>query len=570
MNRHLRRKNQKKQNNISEFHKSLLKAIDLHSRKKFKEAETLYIKLNILQPGNYDVLRHLGILYQDQEQHEKAYNFFLKSIEIKPDGFEAISNLGTIHLFNKNRDLALKCFEKALSINPYYIPAINNLSGLHHRLNDAKLSLKYAKLALSLQPNNSVTKNQFAKALVLNNRLSDAIDIFRSLSYEHPNDINFKINLATSLKEHGEIEESNQLIKKGFEENYKNIDFFSYYVGNNKNKLTQEHIKYYENHLNNQSTHSHTKVVIAYAFFEYYKNQGNFDLSGKFLNDCNKLQYGMKEFDIEREVRFFNNMKQFTDGLIFKPKINDKKIKPIFICGMPRSGTTLCEQILASHSKVSGAGELSELTELSGIGSLIQGDIEKVTEFGKNIRDISFMQNIRDKYLNFLSKYNENNSEFVTDKMPHNFIFIGMIKLIFPDAKIIYCKRDPIDNCFSLYTHKFLEMSHQYSYNLKMLGSYYLLHQDLMSHWLSKFQDIFVLDNEELVNNQESVSKDLIKYCGLNWEAECLSFYNTKRQVRTASIEQVRKPINNKSIGAWKRYEKYLSELISTLENRNA
>ena len=91
-----------------------------------------------------------------------------------------------------------------------------------------------------------------------------------------------------------------------------------------------------------------------------------------------------------------------------------------------------------------------------------------------------------------------------------------------------------------------------------------------MSHWLSKFQDIFVLDNEELVNNQESVSKDLIKYCGLNWEAQCLSFYNTKRQVRTASIEQVRKPINNKSIGAWKRYEKYLSELISTLENRNA
>ena len=116
MNRHLRRKNQKKQTQVSEFHKNLLNAIELHSKKKYKEAEIIYNKLNDLQPDNYDVLRHLGILNQDQGQHEKAYNFFLKSIEIKPDGFEALSNLGTIHLFNKNRDLALKCFEKALSI----------------------------------------------------------------------------------------------------------------------------------------------------------------------------------------------------------------------------------------------------------------------------------------------------------------------------------------------------------------------------------------------------------------------------------------------------------------------
>ena len=125
MNRHLRRKNQKKQNQTSGFHKNLLNAIDLHSKKKFKQAELIYNKLNDLHPDSYDVLRHLGILYQDQGQHEKAYNFFLKAIEIKPEGFEAISNLGTIHLYNKNRDLALKCFEKALSINPNYIPAIN-------------------------------------------------------------------------------------------------------------------------------------------------------------------------------------------------------------------------------------------------------------------------------------------------------------------------------------------------------------------------------------------------------------------------------------------------------------
>ena len=153
----------------------------------------------------------------------------------------------------------------------------------------------------------------------------------------------------------------------------------------------------------------------------------------------------------------------------------------------------------------------------------------------------------------------------MTDKLPHNFIFIGLIKLILPEAKIIYCKRNPLDNCYSLYTHKFIDMSHQYSYDQAMLGKYYLLHKDLMRFWLEKFEDIFTLDNEKLVNNQENITKELIKYCNLDWEEDCLSFHNTKRQVRTASIEQVRQPINKKSIGAWKKYEPYLSELISTL-----
>tara|TARA_Y100000768_G_scaffold329486_1_gene267829 strand:+ start:1532 stop:3247 length:1716 start_codon:yes stop_codon:yes gene_type:complete len=569
MNRQLRRKNQKLKSKASEFHKILLNAIDLHSKKQFEEAETLYNRLNILQPGNYDVLRHLGILNQDQGNYEKAYNFFLKSIEIKPDGYEAISNLGTIHLFNKNRDLAQKCFEKALSINSNYIPAINNLSGLYHTLNDAKLSLKYAQLALSLQPKNSFTKSQYAKALVLNNKLSDAIKIFRSLSDEHPNDSDFKINLSTALRENGEIEEANKIIKIGFELDFKKSDFFGYYVADKNNNLTPEHIKYYENLLSNGETRSHTKVIIAYAFFEYYRNQKNFELSGKYLTIYNDLQYNLREFDINKEVHFFKRIKQATSTSKFQPKIKEDPIKPIFICGMPRSGTTLCEQILSSHSKISGAGELSELTELSGIENLIQTDNEKISNFEINLKDNLFMQNIRDKYINFLTKLKDNGSNYVTDKLPHNFIFIGLIKIIFPDAKIIYCKRDPIDNCFSLFTHKFIEMSHQYSYNQSMLAKYYLLHEDLMNFWLNKFKDIFVLDNEELVNNQEYVSKELINYCNLDWEEACLNFQDNKRQVRTASIEQVRQPINKKSIGAWKKYETHLSELISTLENLN-
>ena len=151
--------------------------------------------------------------------------------------------------------------------------------------------------------------------------------------------------------------------------------------------------------------------------------------------------------------------------------------------------------------------------------------------------------------------------------MPHNFILIGYIKLILPEAKIIFCKRDPIDNCFSLYSHKFIELSHQYSYDQSMLGRYYKLHENLMKFWKEKFSDdIFELDNEELVNNQEQISRKLVDFCQLNWEDECLNFHLNKRQVRTASIEQVRKPINKKSIGAWRNYEQYLQDLIFNLK----
>ena len=151
--------------------------------------------------------------------------------------------------------------------------------------------------------------------------------------------------------------------------------------------------------------------------------------------------------------------------------------------------------------------------------------------------------------------------------MPHNFLLIDLIRFVFPEAKIIYCKRKPKDNCFSLLTQRFVEGRHLYCYNQKTLADYYQLHENLMKVWLQKFKkEIFILDNEDLVNNQKNVTNKLLDFCGLKWEDSCMEFYNYKRQVRTASLEQVRQPINNRSIGAWKNYKPYLSDMIEILE----
>ena len=566
MNRHLRRKQKKEGNKKNNIQSKLIEAIKLHSNKHFEKAERIYKQLNELSPNNYDVLRHLGILNQDIGRLEEAYNFFQEAIKVKSDGFEALNNLGTVHILNKNQSLALKCFEKSISINPNYVPTINNLAGLYHRLHNSAESLKYSKRALSLQPNNPIALNQHAKALVLNDKIDEGIKIFQEICDKNPDRSDFKANLATALKEIGEFEESKKIIDFGFKQNFKILDFFAPFASDKANALSEEQIQFYRDQLKSDEVNKEDKILISHTFFEYYRNKKDFDESGKFLKMSNELQYSLRDFDKTLEKNLFNKMKSIFTNISFEPKRNKNDVIPIFICGMPRSGTTLCEQILSTHSKVSGAGELSELVKISGLENIIQTNGNLLEKFERNIKDKKYLQAIREQYLKYLERFVKKQESHVTDKLPHNFVLIGLIKLIIPEAKIIYCKRSPMDNCFSLYTHKFVDMAHQYSYNQKLLGEYYLMHTNLMEFWLEKYDDIFVLDNEILVNDQEGTSKEIVKFCSLKWENECLNFYKTKRQVRTASIEQVRQPINKKSIGAWKKYEKYLSELISILK----
>ena len=563
MNRHERRR-QKKNNKLNQtVNQDLLEAIKLHTNKNYVKAETLYNQVLSNEPTNYEAIRHLGILYQDLEQYEKAYNYFLQALKVNPKGFQALSNLATIHMENKNYELAHKCLSQSFKINSNYVPTINNLAGYYHKINDPRNAIHYSQLSVKIQPGNPIALDQYAKALIINNRPEEAIDILEKLNKDFPDNDNFKHNLSTAYREIGEFKKANKISSEGFKNDYKNIAYLLGYTKDKNNKLKEEHISYYDQLLAEEGLKSEDKTLICHSFFEYFKNQGDHKKAGSYLIKGNNAQYALKTFDLEIEKKFFNKLQNiFSKKIDFELEDKINKQIPIFVCGMPRSGTTLCEQILSSHSKITGAGELDYLAEVTDI-RLIQATENQINNLDFIIKNQESLNTARKQYLDRLSKRDSGDSIYICDKMPHNFIFIGLIKLILPEAKIIYCKRDPIDNCFSLYSHKFVEVSHQYSYNQKMLVAYYKLHQDLMKFWLKKYaNDIFVLDNEELVNNQETVSKKLIEHCELEWEEKCLDFHKNKRQVRTASIEQVRKPINNKSIGAWKKYEDYLSEML--------
>ena len=559
------RKSQKNNFSLSIANQNLLvQAINFHASKDYIAAEKIYRKLLINNSKNYDVVRHLGILNQDLGRLEVAFNYFMKALKINPDGFEVLNNIGVIHQTNKNYRMALNCFNRSIAIKPDYVPTINNLANHFHKKQLKKPALEYAEKAISIQPNNLLARNQYAKALVINGKMKEAIKILEEICTEKPDFNDFKVNLASAYKEAGEFKKSKKIIDDCFKNNFKEVSFFVSYAADKESVLTEEQIKYYSTSLDKDDTNTEHKVAIGHSLFNYFKNQKNYKISGQYLIKANNLQYSQNEFDLNKEKEFFDKIKSvFTKSSKFSVS-KKSNITPIFICGMPRSGTTLCEQILSSHSLVDGAGELSYMADLSLIEKYISPNEKNLSDFIDVLSNQEKLNDVRNNYLEQLESHKTKaNKSHICDKMPHNFILIGLIKLILPESKVIYCKRNPIDNCFSLYSHKFIEMSHQYSYNQSILADYYKMHEELMNFWIEKFgSDIFVLDNEELVGNQEKVSREIVKFCALEWEKECLEFHKTKRQVRTASIEQVRQPINKKSIGAWKKYESYLQDLI--------
>lgn len=566
MNRHERRRKEKTQK-VSSLQNLLIKGINYHSSKNFKKAEEIYKQIIDRDPSNYQAIRHLGILNQDLKNYQIAHEYYLKAAKLNPTGFEVLNNIGTIHVINKNYDLGLKCFRKSIEIAPNYIPSINNLASLYHKRNIPQEALNYSLKALELQPSNAMTQNQYAKSLVINNRLKEAINIFEDLNLKFPDNDDFKINLASAYREIGEFDKSGKIIKQGFLSNYKNIQYFIAYVNDKNNQLNQEHLTYYNECINKKEINNDDKVLICHSLFNYFKNIGEYDRAGEYLNKGNRIQYEMRKFDLKNEENYFEQIiSLFDKKRTFKPQRKLISKIPIFICGMPRSGTTLCEQILSSHSQVHGGGELNYLAESCNIKKIISPSESELENFKNTLNNTEKLHETREKYLENIAKLTDENVNFITDKMPHNFILIGLVKLILPECKIIYCKRDPMDNCFSLFSHKFIELSHQYSYDQQTLALYYKMHDKLMNFWKNKFKNkFFTLDNEELVNDQEGITKKLLDFCELDWEENCLSFYNTKRQVRTASIEQVRSPINKKSIGAWKNYKSYLSDLKNSL-----
>ena len=388
-------------------------------------------------------------------------------------------------------------------------------------------------------------------------KLEEAIEAYRSILEIKPDYAEAYNNMGSALYEQGKLEQTIEAYNKALsiDPNYaivhRHLSNIKKYTPDDKHFLQVQEVS------KRRNLSEHDQCHLSFALSKMYEDIGDINKSFTYLSKGNAFLKKLLNYSIEQDNKFFSYLKKSQPKLSkHKLVINEglSKVIPIFILGMPRSGTTLVEQIISSHSKVFGAGELIYVRQF---GRKLSVDPTSI-----NTANIS---EFRERYLSELSRLSKG-KPLVTDKMPQNFHYIPLICAAFPEAKLIHVYRNPAATCWSNYKHYFSLNSLGYSYDLKNVVEYYNLYKDLMQFWQSDYSDrIYNLNYESLTTDQENQTRKLIEHLGLNWEKACLLPHENKRSVRTASLQQVRQKVYQGSSEAWRQYEPYLNGAFDSL-----
>jgi tetratricopeptide (TPR) repeat protein len=478
--------------------------------------------LIILKKNNNDFLWNLlGLSYQNLHQIEKSIDCFENTLKLNPKNFSALNNLGISYKKLRNYHQAEKYLLKALEINSKYINPLVNLGNIKNDTYFFDDAISYYKKALTLNKNLPLIHLNISTIYQSINRITDA--------KKH-------LNEAILIDETFTIADQ------------KLTSLEKYQEGN-------PHIKKMLDKLNNINLNDSQKVYLYFGLNKIYKDLNNYEKSFYYLNAGNKLQRQILRYDIASHQSLSKKIKSiFSKINLDEFKKGNEGENNIFILGMPRSGTTLIEKIVSSHSNVSSISEANFIPEK--ISKYIGKDFDILKEF--------LNSNFQLEYNQFIKSFNIKNN-IIVDKTLTNFWYLGFIKIFFPKAKIIHTFRNPKDNCLSIYENVF-DFPEGWNSDQLELAEYYLIYKDLMKFWNELFKDsIHNVEYEDLILNSEVKIKELISFCELEWEDECLEFYKNDNPIKTVSFNQANKPIYNTSIKKYKLYEKELDVLFSKL-----
>ena len=498
---------------------------------------------------------------------QDAVKSFEKAIELKTDYAAAHYNLGVAFRSLSQYDNAMKCFKEAISINPAYPDAHNNLGLILLQNGELIEATEHFEWAVAYKPNFSEAHNNLGATLQERRKFDESINSYEKAVEINPNYAQAHHNLGISFQMLGDNKKSIYhydkaiAIQPNYAQAHHNISALKTF------KSSDSQIKIMQTLLSDIKTTESDKIFLCFALAKAYDDIGNFKGLYETLEEGNSLRKKQLNYSIDNSVRLHSVIKKIFSS----PKPISKKMisnnlgskRPIFIVGMPRSGTTLVEQIIASHKEVYGAEELSTLSNL--IAKILNNPSSYSS---KGLQDET-LASLRNDYLGEIDKLNVN-EKIITDKLPLNFQYIGFILSSMPDAKIVHINRDPMAICWSNFKHNFTGNGNGWAYNMKDLTDFYGLYIELMNFWHQSFPNkIYDISYENLTKNQEKETKKLLKYCDLGWDKNCLNFHNTKRAVKTASATQVRKKIYQGSSEVWKKHEKFLKPIISGLKAHN-
>ena len=562
--------------------------------KKFNDAKILANKIFLKIKDNPVLLNSIGSIYSHEKNCKLALEFFNKSFTINSNDLSVFLNItSTLSKLDRD-DEAIKIY-KTYILNGGMNPDIyNKLTSLMLKVDKLDECYNFFSDISKKNSINSMAYNQLGNVLRLQNKNEESLISYKK-AIELSNKAQYFNNIGAAYQELNQFKKSESYFNKALDlskaedkksipacyhnlgnlytytkkfelanENYrKAIEIEPYFVDSfrslvrNKDlelndEITRNFVRIYDQDLIGDGD---SRATLAFALAELYENANNYKLASNLYIEANKLIRKTFSYSTEEQEKYFRKLKSIYSDSNFKKYSfsGNKSKKPIFIIGLPRSGSTLVEQIISNHSRVYGAGEVDYFQRTTFEAEKI---LDKKYPFKLSDFDDETINALGEYYLDKINI--DKNIAKVTDKNLANFFSVGLIKMIFPNAKIINVSRHKKDNCLSIFSIKFTG-SYPYAYDLKEISEYYTLYQDLMDHWNSIYPgEIYNINYEDVISNIEKETKNILNYCDLTYEENCLEFYNNKRPVMTASTHQVRKKLYNSSVGRWKNFEEYL------------
>jgi tetratricopeptide (TPR) repeat protein len=570
-----------------------------------KNAGAMLEKAHQSAPDNPDYLNDLGAFCLMQGQYSDAARYLAQLVRLTPGNPRAHYNHGlALHGAGRPAD-AVKAFDTAITLQPDYAEALYNLGATLQQLGQFERALESCRRAVRAAPNLLQAHFKLGKILAQQDRYDEAVTTFLSALDLAPDNAQIIIQLTEVMPPAGRTEEGITLVEKALQRHPVSVALMNCYgkllhiagrleeaeacfnkaisldKADSSLCLNYSRIRKFcredsaiiarmETLLGDKRLAEAGRVDIHYALGKIYDDCDDYDQAFAHYREANTLQGRNYHYDREANERWTTDTIACFDRGYFTAHahLGTTVQRPIFIVGMPRSGTTLIEQILASHPQVAGAGELVYFSCIAANLPYLLGNNAPYPQYYQAL-DAPLCEKITAHYLALLDRHTPT-ARLVVDKMPSNFMHLGLIRVLFPEAPVIHCRRDPLDVCLSIYFQFFLP-AHDYATDLLNIGHKYLQYARLMAHWRRVLPGPYLeIRYEDLVANQEARSRELIDFCGLEWDPACLDFHESRRDVRTASNWQVRQPLYTGSVRRWQHYEKYLDPLRKLFEDAQA
>ena len=525
--------------------------IKSYQSQDYKKSKQLAISLTKKFPNHAFGWKALSMILKKKGEIKESLEASLKVIELSPNDAEAYYNLGNTLRELRKFVKAEKNYRKAILLKPNFPEANYNLGIVLKELGKFEEAEIYYKHAINLKPNFSNAHNNLGTVLEHLGKLEEAEKFYRLAINLDPNQAELYNNLGTVLEQTGKLEEAEINFRKsiqinpGFANAHRQLSLIKKFKEYDEQYFILQKIYLDKKTSKDQLCH------VNFSLAKINEDLGNFQEAFKHYIEGNLIRKKILNYNIEEDIRLFHKIKSNYDEISkqrIQIKKNENNFNPIFILGMPRSGTTLVEQIISSHSEVSGLGELPFISEFG----------KSIAE-GFNPTNEDSVLKFRNFYIKKIKNLSKGNS-FITDKMPQNFCYIGLIISAFPEAKILHIKRNSAAVCWANFRQWFRSRNLAYSYSIDDIIKYYTLYEDLMMFWKKKFNNlIYDVDYDILTIDPKHITKNLINHLNLKWDEKCLSPENNKRSVSTASNIQIRNKIFKGSSEKWKKYKPFLN-----------